>query len=73
MAFASPLSTPLAPRIGLGLGLAVLGLALIVPATVAASCTFMLPVATPANAIAHVTIGEMVRAGVWLNLRSPFW
>lgn len=45
---------------------------LLVPATVAASCAFMLPVATPANAIAygsgHVTIGEMVRAGLWLNL-----
>ncbi|GAB5537810.1 MAG: DASS family sodium-coupled anion symporter [Rubricoccaceae bacterium] len=45
---------------------------LLVPATVAASCAFMLPVATPANAIAygsgHVLISEMVRAGVWLNL-----
>ncbi|MEM6326617.1 MAG: SLC13 family permease [Bacteroidota bacterium] len=45
---------------------------LLVPATVAASCAFMLPVATPANAIAygsgHVSIGEMARAGVWLNL-----
>ena len=45
---------------------------LLVPATIAASCAFMLPVATPANAIAygsgHVTIGEMVRAGVWLNV-----
>ncbi|MEM1057052.1 MAG: SLC13 family permease [Bacteroidota bacterium] len=45
---------------------------LLVPATVAASCAFMLPVATPANAIAygsgHVSIGEMARAGVWLNV-----
>ena len=45
---------------------------LLVPATVAASCAFMLPVATPANAIAygsgHVSISEMVRAGVWLNV-----
>ena len=45
---------------------------LLVAATIAASCAFMLPVATPANAIAygsgHVSIGEMARAGVWLNV-----
>ncbi len=45
---------------------------LIVPAAVAASCAFMLPVATPPNAIifgsGHVTIQQMIRAGFWLNL-----
>ncbi|QXD17307.1 DASS family sodium-coupled anion symporter [Rhodocaloribacter litoris] len=43
-----------------------------VPAALAASCAFMLPVATPPNAIVygtgHVTIGEMSKTGLWLNL-----
>lgn len=45
---------------------------LTVPITIAASCAFMLPVATPPNAIVfstgQVTIPQMVRAGVLLNL-----
>ncbi len=47
-------------------------LLLLVPATAAASCAFMLPVATPPNAIvfgsSHVSIREMARAGLWLNV-----
>lgn len=47
-------------------------LVLIVPATVAASCAFMMPVATPPNAIVfgsgHLTIPQMAKAGIWLNL-----
>lgn len=47
-------------------------LLLIVPATLAASCAFMMPVATPPNAIVfgsgEITIPQMVRAGVWLNV-----
>ena len=47
-------------------------LLLIVPATLAASCAFMMPVATPPNAIifgsGEITIPRMVRAGLWLNV-----
>ena len=45
---------------------------LTVPITIAASCAFMLPVATPPNAIVFATgaisIPQMVKAGVVLNL-----
>ena len=45
---------------------------LTVPITIAASCAFMLPVATPPNAIVFstgaISIPQMVRAGVFLNL-----
>ncbi|MCU0303513.1 MAG: SLC13 family permease [Thermoanaerobaculales bacterium] len=43
-----------------------------VPAVVSASCAFMLPVATPPNAIVigsgAVSIKDLVREGLWLNL-----
>ncbi len=61
---------PVAGGVALGLGLDPMLLA--VPVALAATCAFMLPVATPPNAIAYgsgyVTIGQMVRGGVWLNL-----
>jgi sodium-dependent dicarboxylate transporter 2/3/5 len=45
---------------------------LMIPAAISASCAFMLPVATPPNAIVfgsgHVTVPQMARAGIWLNL-----
>lgn len=45
---------------------------LMVPAVLAASSGFMLPVSTPPNAIVfasgYVTVPQMVRAGIWLNL-----
>ena len=47
-------------------------LILMVPATLSASCAFMMPVATPPNAIVfgsdRISVGEMARAGIILNL-----
>jgi solute carrier family 13 (sodium-dependent dicarboxylate transporter), member 2/3/5 len=47
-------------------------LTLAVPAALAATCAFALPVATPPNAIVfgsgHVTVSQMARAGVVLNV-----
>ncbi len=60
---------PIAASVAVGLGHdpMVLG----IPAVLAASCAFMLPVATPPNAIIfgsdRVTIPQMARAGVVLN------
>lgn len=57
---------------GLAMGLNIDILVLTIPVALAASCAFMLPVATPPNAIAYgsgyVTIGQMVKGGFWLNL-----
>ena len=57
---------------GLASGLGVHPYLLIVPAALAASWAFMLPVATPPNAVVfgsgYVTLAEMRRAGLWLNL-----
>ncbi len=47
---------------------------LLVGATVAASCAFMLPVATPPNAVVfgsgYLRIPDMLRTGIWMNLVS---
>ncbi|MFJ6269280.1 anion permease [Pseudarthrobacter oxydans] len=46
--------------------------ALLIPAALAATCAFMLPVGTPPNAIVFATgnvkISEMVRGGIVLNV-----
>ncbi|QYH20321.1 DASS family sodium-coupled anion symporter [Corynebacterium aquatimens] len=45
---------------------------LCIPVALAATCAFMLPVATPPNAIAYssgyVKMNEMIKAGIWLNI-----
>ena len=47
-------------------------LILMIPATLSASCAFMMPVATPPNAIVfgsgRLTVGEMARVGIFLNI-----
>jgi sodium-dependent dicarboxylate transporter 2/3/5 len=61
---------PIVGGLAVGIGLAPMQLA--VPAALAASCAFMLPVATPPNAIVYgsgrLTVPLMARAGVWLNI-----
>lgn len=47
-------------------------LMLMIPAAISASCAFMLPVATPPNAIVfgdgHISVAQMARAGLLINL-----
>ncbi|WP_025740066.1 SLC13 family permease [Aquimarina pacifica] len=47
---------------------------LMIGATISASCAFMLPVATPPNAIVfgagYLTIPDMIKKGFWLNILS---
>ncbi len=47
---------------------------LMVGATLAASCAFMLPVATPPNAVVfgsgHLRIPDMIKTGIWMNIIS---
>jgi sodium-dependent dicarboxylate transporter 2/3/5 len=57
---------------GAAAGLGLDPLALMTAAALSASMAFMLPVATPPNAIVfgsgYLTIPQMARAGFWLNL-----
>ncbi len=57
---------------GAAVGLGIEPLQLVIPAALAASCAFMMPVATPPNAIVFgsdkINIQDMLRTGFWLNL-----
>lgn len=61
---------PFGAAVAVGLGID--PLALTIPMALAASCAFMLPVATPPNAIVYasgrISIAQMAHAGLWLNL-----
>ncbi|WP_295628511.1 DASS family sodium-coupled anion symporter [uncultured Corynebacterium sp.] len=63
---------PLVGAMALGLGMDPMLLA--VPVALAATSAFMMPVATPPNAIAYgsgyVSMGNMVKAGIWLNIAA---
>ncbi len=43
-----------------------------VPLTIATSCAFMMPIATPPNALVfasgYIRVSEMARAGIWINV-----
>ncbi len=69
------LVTILLPVIGgIAVGAGMDPLVLCIPVTLAASCGFMLPMATPPNAIAfasgHLKMGDMVKVGWWLDVVS---
>lgn len=58
--------------IGVANGIELNPLLLVIPATLASSCAFMMPISTPPNAIVfssgHISMKEMMKAGIWLNL-----
>jgi sodium-dependent dicarboxylate transporter 2/3/5 len=63
----------LAPVVaGIAIGLEIPLLYLLIPVTIASSCAFMLPMATPPNAIVfasgYIKVHQMARAGIILNL-----
>lgn len=63
---------PVVSGIAQGVGIEPIHLA--VPMTLAASCGFMLPMATPPNAIVfgsgHLKVMDMVKSGFWLDILS---
>ncbi|MEA3496871.1 MAG: DASS family sodium-coupled anion symporter [Bacteroidota bacterium] len=65
---------PILGSVAIGLGK--LPMLLLAPATIAASCAFMLPVATPPNAIVfgsgYIKIHQMAKTGFFLNIISIF-
>jgi sodium-dependent dicarboxylate transporter 2/3/5 len=63
---------PILAAVALAMGVHPYGL--MVSAALAASCAFMLPVATPPNAVVfgsgYLTIPDMMKAGIWMNILS---
>ena len=61
---------PVVAGIAIGLGIPILYL--LIPVTMASSCAFMLPMATPPNAIVfasgYVKVPQMAKVGIFLNL-----
>jgi sodium-dependent dicarboxylate transporter 2/3/5 len=61
---------PVVAGIAIGLGIPILYL--LIPVTMASSCAFMLPMATPPNAIVfasgYIKVHQMAKAGIILNL-----
>ncbi|AJR03617.1 SLC13 family permease [Siansivirga zeaxanthinifaciens] len=69
------LTAVLAPVVaGIAIGLNIPILYLLIPVTIASSCAFMLPMATPPNAIVfasgYIKVSEMARTGIILNIIS---
>jgi sodium-dependent dicarboxylate transporter 2/3/5 len=69
------LTAVLAPVVaGIAIGLNIPILYLLIPVTIASSCAFMLPMATPPNAIVfasgYIKVSEMARVGLIINLIS---
>ena len=63
----------LAPVVaGIAIGLEIPLLYVLIPVTMASSCAFMLPMATPPNAIVfasgYVKVAQMARVGIFINL-----
>ncbi|MGO1948393.1 MAG: SLC13 family permease [Mycobacteriaceae bacterium] len=71
---------PIMGGVAVGIGLTGDGLMnvmlLVAPTALVATCAFMLPVATPPNAIAYgsgyVKAGDMLKGGIWLNVIAVF-
>ena len=69
------LTAVLAPVVaGIAIGLEIPMIHLLIPVTIASSCAFMLPMATPPNAIVfasgYIKVKQMARAGILLNIIS---
>lgn len=57
---------------GIAVGIGENPFLLVFPTVLAANCAFMMPVATPPNAVVfasgHITVPQLIRGGIWVNL-----